>query len=157
MLVQRSTFVAKMFAKQANQHVHRTACRPGPRASGASSTSQVNWDDDAITTVSSSRIRALGLRPKTVHLPYLISVFRTYSYPGRGQEACPRGKQVCSKAKLGTFFVAGRQFAPASTFKSGCWHREGGSSGKCLRLHVQFRLTTPGLSRRIIARNGRSE
>lgn len=47
-------------------------------------------------------VRASGLRLETAHL--LCSIFRSHAYPLRRLEACPIGKEVCSKAKLDEFF-----------------------------------------------------
>jgi hypothetical protein len=95
---------------------------PRGELSGVSSTNQVNWGDAIDGFFLPDRNVGYVLRRSTCPISFL---FRTYSYPGRRQETCPRGKRVCSKEKLRTFFVADWLFAPTVDFKPAFGRRAG--------------------------------
>src|SRR4051794_7100090 len=89
----------------------------GARRSGCLSTREVN-QDDAVTAACNLPIRALGFVRGRSTCPISFLFFRTYSYPRRRQETCPRGKQLCSTAKLDDLFRCRLTFARKPTCKS---------------------------------------
>jgi hypothetical protein len=144
--LQRRTAWSCFNAKQACPHV-----KPERRAKSARASrvvcrfnGQVNWDD-AVTTVSSSGIRASGLRPETVHLLYSW-FFRTHAYADRRWETCPRGKRVSSTEKPDDIFrcpTLGIELQTRLTLCLGC------AAHNLHQTPHRFPLTTPGLSQRI--------
>jgi hypothetical protein len=114
-------------------------------------TRKVN-QDDAVTAACTSRYgRSVGVQRRSA-CPISFLFFRACSYPGPRRETCPRGKQVCSTAKLDNLF----RCRPAVCAKTGLQicqrHRALAAiwATTCAR-QTQFRLTTPGLSRKIIS------
>ena len=83
-----------------------------------------------------------------------FSILSPYPYPVRGWETCPRGKGICSKAKLDELF----SFLPQVVLASPCMRQRGGARRGSLlweipaRSKSRFPLTAQKLSRRIVER-----